>query len=80
MRHEMINGTTVLYADESSAMTNGATYGKEIWLSPLDTASNWYEISESEIPKELTSDEELEALRVYYVETQSTLPGGELNA
>jgi len=80
MRQVIINGTTVLYADGGFVMTNGTTYGKEVWLSIFDTADNWYEITENEIPKELTQEEELEALRSYYTETQNTLPGGESNA
>lgn len=45
-----------LTAAEGMTLTNGETYGKEVYLGCNDSAENWQEIPESDVPK----DEELE--------------------
>ena len=45
-----------LTAAEGMTLTNGETYGKEVYLGVNDSAENWHEIPESEIPTE-TPDE-----------------------
>lgn len=50
-----------LTASEGMTLTNGETYGKEIYLGCNDSAENWREITESEVPsnEETKSGEEL---------------------
>ena len=47
---------TILQADEGYVITDGqGNYGKTIYLGIYDSPSNWYEVSEEEVP----SDERL---------------------
>lgn len=39
-----------LTADAGMVLTNGETYGKEVYLGTGDSAENWREIPESDIP------------------------------
>ena len=39
---------TVLIADEGKVLTNGETYGKEVYLAEGADASVWHEISDAE--------------------------------
>lgn len=41
-----------LTASEGMTLTNGEAYGKEIYLGCNDTAENWYEIPDSEVPQD----------------------------
>ena len=41
-----------LTASEGMTLTNGETYGKEVYLGVNDSADNWQEIPEEEVPKE----------------------------
>ena len=41
-----------LTASEGMTLTNGETYGKEVYLGVNDSADNWQEIPDSEVPKE----------------------------
>ena len=41
-----------LTAGEGMTLTNGETYGKEVYLGVNDSADNWKEIPESQVPKE----------------------------
>lgn len=41
-----------LTASEGLTLTNGETYGKEVYLGCNDSADNWHEIPDSEVPKE----------------------------
>ena len=41
-----------LTAAEGMTLTNGETYGKEVYLGCNDSPDNWQEIPESEVPKE----------------------------
>ena len=41
-----------LTAAEGMTLTNGETYGKEVYLGVNDSADNWQEIPESQVPKE----------------------------
>ena len=41
-----------LTASEGMTLTNGETYGKEIYLGCNDKAENWREILDSEVPEE----------------------------
>lgn len=40
-----------LTAGEGMTLTNGETYGKEVYLGVNDVAGNWYEVSDSEVPQ-----------------------------
>lgn len=41
-----------LTASEGMTLTNGETYGKEVYLGCNDSAENWWEIPDGEVPKE----------------------------
>lgn len=41
-----------LTASEGMTLTNGETYGKEVYLGVNDSADNWHEIPDSEVPVE----------------------------
>lgn len=41
-----------LTASEGMTLTNGETYGKEVYLGCNDSAENWHEIPDSEVPQE----------------------------
>lgn len=44
---------TILEADEGHYITDGqGNYGKVIYLGKNDSPSNWYEISEEEVPSQ----------------------------
>lgn len=42
------NGIVKLTASKGMTLTNGETYGKEVYLSCNDNAENWHEISEEQ--------------------------------
>ena len=46
-----------LTASEGMTLTNGETYGKEVYLGCNDNAENWHEIPDSEVPKEEPSED-----------------------
>lgn len=48
---------TKLTASEGMTLTNGETYSKEIYLGVNDSADNWHEIPDAEVPKEVGEDE-----------------------
>lgn len=41
-----------LTASEGMTLTNGETYGKEIYLGVNDSALNWIEIPDTEVPEQ----------------------------
>ena len=41
-----------LEASDGHTLTNGEAYGKVIYLGANDSADNWHEIPDSEVPKE----------------------------
>lgn len=41
-----------LTASEGMTLTNGETYGKEVYLGCNDSPENWHEIPETEVPQE----------------------------
>lgn len=43
---------TKLTASEGMVLTNGETYGKEIYLGKFDKPENWHEIPADEVPKD----------------------------
>lgn len=44
---------TILEADEGHMITDGqGNYGRVIYLGKYDSPSNWYEISEEEVPSQ----------------------------
>ena len=43
MKIETINGIIRLTSSEGMVLTNGQTSGTEVWLSPQDSAENWFE-------------------------------------
>lgn len=48
---------TKLTASEGMTLTNGESYGKEVYLGCNDKAENWHEIPDEEVPKEEPPDE-----------------------
>lgn len=52
---------TILYADEGKILTNGKTYGKQIFLASGDSGFSFYEIDE-EIYKQKLKEESKEEL------------------
>ena len=42
---------TVIYADDGKILTNGITYGKQIFLAEGESEVNYYEITEAEHEK-----------------------------
>lgn len=49
---------TKLEADDGMVLTNGESHGKTVYLGVNDSAENWREVPESEIPE--TTYENLE--------------------
>lgn len=49
-----------LTADNGKVLTNGETYGKEIYLGVNDKAENWHEITEAEYNEILAAQNEQE--------------------
>ena len=41
-----------LTASEGMTLTNGETYGKEVYLGVNDNSNNWHEIPDNEVPTE----------------------------
>lgn len=48
MQKNIINGITVLTADDGMKLTNGNTFGTVVQLGVNDSGSNWYEITVAE--------------------------------
>ena len=46
-----------LTASEGMTLTNGETYGKEVYLGCNDSPDNWREIPEEDVPKEEPPEE-----------------------
>ena len=46
-----------LTASEGCVLTNGETYGPEIYLAVNDSAENWHEITDAEYAKFLAEQE-----------------------
>lgn len=56
---------TKLKASEGMTLTNGETFGKEIYLGKGDSADNWYEITDEEAERiQAERDENNELLSV----------------
>lgn len=51
------NGTTVLLADKGMMLTDGSSFGSVVRLGKESTDSAWYEITEEEAEKLMTSEE-----------------------
>lgn len=49
---------TKLVASLGMTLTNGESYGKEVYLGKNDSADNWYEITDDEAEKVLGHKEE----------------------
>lgn len=49
-----------LTASEGMTLTNGETYGKEVYLGVNDVADNWYEVPDSEVPTDTFEEREAE--------------------
>ena len=49
---------TKLTASDGHMLTNGETYGKEIYLGKFDSPDNWHEITEAEAQEMMKSEEE----------------------
>ncbi len=50
---------TKLVASLGMTLTNGESYGKEVYLGINDSADNWYEITDDEADKALGHKEEV---------------------
>ena len=51
-----------LTAADGMVLTDGASYGKEVYLGSNDSAERWSEIPESEVPKpDMPDDTEVQA-------------------
>lgn len=50
MTQETVKGLIVLRAAKGKVISNGDSYGEEVWLSPIDKAENWIE---TDPPKEM---------------------------
>lgn len=46
-----------LTANDGYVLTNGETYGKEVYLGVNDSADNWHEITEEEYAEVLKAEE-----------------------
>jgi len=51
MKTSLIN-IEVLEPDDGMVLTNGETYSTRVYLGTNDTALNWWEIPENEVPEE----------------------------
>lgn len=51
-----------LTASEGMVLTNGETYGKEIYLGVNDASENWREITDEEYNKILAEQESIEVV------------------
>lgn len=60
MKQETITRTK-LTADEGMTLTNGTTFGKEVYLGSGDTPDNWREITDAEAEK-IQAEREAEVL------------------
>ena len=49
---------TKLTASDGMVLTNGETYGKEIYLGKFDKPENWHEITEAEVEEAFSVKEE----------------------
>ena len=49
----------VLTAAEGKWLTNGSTYSQQVWLGCVDSAENWSEVDESEVPEEWLPQEDI---------------------
>lgn len=62
MQKTIINGITVLTADDGMKLTNGEAFGTTVQLGVNDGANNWREVTEAEAERlmaEAEADEEL---------------------
>jgi len=41
-----------IIAEENMILTDGQTYSTEVWLSKIDTPSNWHEVPIEEVPQD----------------------------
>ena len=48
-----------LTASEGMTLTDGETYGKEIYLANTEKAENWYEITEEEYAEILAEEQKI---------------------
>ena len=52
----------MMVATDGMILTNGETYGREIYLGNGDSPENWYEITEAEYEKIMEADKHEENL------------------
>jgi len=57
----MIIEGNVITADEGMTLTNGETYSKHVYLGKWDSAENWHEIPDEDVPREETAEDKAEA-------------------
>lgn len=50
-----------LFPDEGMTLTNGAAYSKHVYLGKWDSAENWHEIPEEDVPEPDSIEDKAEA-------------------
>ena len=58
-----------LTAADGMVLTDGTSYGKEVYLGINDTADRWTEIPESEVPNQDEPERPHELIGNYFTET-----------
>lgn len=58
MQKSIINGITVLTADDGMKLTNGEAVGATVCLGVKDSADNWQEVTEAEAEAMLAQTQE----------------------
>lgn len=54
--------TIKLIATEGFILTNGESYGREVYLGTLDAPCNWYEITESQYNDIMAHEAQMEII------------------
>ena len=55
MKQEIITSIKLI-ASKGMVMTNGDTYGQEVYLGTGDSVENWHEITEEEYEKKMAEE------------------------
>lgn len=57
MKIEVISGITRITADVGKKLTNGDTFGTEVWLPEGEPINSWWEVNENADTTDLLLDE-----------------------
>lgn len=60
----MIIHDNELISDEGMTLTNGETYSKHVYLGKWDSAENWWEIPDEDVPEPETTEDKAEAFDI----------------